>query len=57
MVTIGVVAWIGYVSARDSLRSAAERQLVGLQRSKAALVQNILRNTRNEVLNLSATST
>src|SRR5258705_6094145 len=55
LVAIGVVSWIGYVSARTSLRAASERQLMGLQRSKSAVVQNILKSTRNEVLSLSAT--
>ena len=54
LVAIGVVSWIGYVSARESLRAASERELMGLQRSKAALVQNILKSARNEVLSLSA---
>ena len=54
LVAIGVVSWIGYVSARESLRAASERELMGLQRSKSALVQNILRSARNEVLSLSA---
>ena len=35
-------------------RGLAESQLMGLQRSKAALVQNILKSARNEVLSLSA---
>ena len=56
LVTIGVVSWIGYVSARESLRAASERELMGLQRSKTAMVQNILRSARNEVLSLSASS-
>ena len=56
LVTIGVVSWIGYVSARESLRAASERELMGLQRSKTALVQNILRSARNEALSLSASS-
>jgi class 3 adenylate cyclase len=55
MVAISVVAWIGYVSARESLRAASERQLISLQRSKSALVQNILQSARNEVLSMSAT--
>ncbi|MCM3900545.1 MAG: adenylate/guanylate cyclase domain-containing protein [Pyrinomonadaceae bacterium] len=54
LVAIGTVAWIGYVSARESLRASAESQLMGLQRSKAALVQNILKSARNEVLSLSS---
>jgi len=48
------VSWIGYTSARDSLHASAERQLMGLQRSKSALVQNLLKSTRNEALSLSA---
>jgi len=54
LVAIGVVSWIGYVSARASLRAASERELMGLQRSKAALVRNILTSARNGVLSLSA---
>ncbi len=57
LVSIGVVSWIGYASARESLRLSAERELVGLQRSKSALVETILRSARNEVLSLSASPT
>ena len=35
LVSIGVVSWIGYVSARESLRASSERELMGQQRSKA----------------------
>ena len=56
LVTIGVVSWIGYVSARASLRAASERELMGLQRSKTTVVQNILKSARNEALSLSATA-
>ena len=54
LAAIGVMSWIGYASARDSLRAASERELTGLQRSKSALVQNILKSARNEALSLSA---
>ena len=54
LVSIGVVSWIGYTSAHDSLRAAAERELMGLQRSKSAVVESILKSARNEVLSLSA---
>src|SRR5258705_13667351 len=54
LVAIGVVSWIGYVSARTSLRASSQSQLMGLQRSKAALVQNMLSSARNQVLALSA---
>jgi len=53
LVAIGVVSWIGYVSARTSLRAASERELMGMQRSKASLIQNILTSARNEALSLS----
>src|SRR4051794_8577579 len=53
LVSIGVVSWMGYVSAREGLRKASEAQLMGLQRSKTALVPNILKSARNEVLGLS----
>ena len=52
--SIAVVAWIGYTSARDGLRASAERQLMGLQRSKAAAVQVMLDKTRDDVLAFSA---
>jgi hypothetical protein len=42
LAAIGVMSWIGYVSARDSLRASAERELMALQRSKSALVATIL---------------
>ena len=38
LTAIAVMSWIGYVSARDSLRASAERELMALQRSKSALV-------------------
>ena len=57
LTAIGVMSWIGYASARDSLRAASERELMGLQRSKSALVQNILKSARNEALSLSGPST
>ena len=51
---VSVVTWIGYTSARASLRAAADRQLMGLQRSKAALVKTILTSSRNTILRMSA---
>ena len=38
LVSIGVVSWIGYFSARESLRATSQRQLMSLQRSKSELV-------------------
>jgi class 3 adenylate cyclase len=55
-VAVAVVSWIGYVSARTSLREASERQLLGLQRSKSAMVKATLDSARNEVLSLAASS-
>jgi hypothetical protein len=55
-VTVAIVSWIGYVSARTSLREASERQLLGLQRSKSAMVKATLDSARNEVLSLAASS-
>jgi len=52
--SIGAIAWIGYGSARDSQRAAAERQLQGLQRSKASAVRTILAKSRSDVLAFSA---
>jgi class 3 adenylate cyclase len=54
LLAIGIMSWIGYVSARESLRAASERELTGLERSKAAIVQNILKSSHNGVLSLSA---
>ena len=54
LAAIAVMSWIGYVSARDSLHASAERELMALQRSKAALVTTILTSARNEVITLSA---
>ena len=53
LVAMGVVSWIGYVNTREGLRVLSERNLMGLQRSRAALVGTILRSARNEVLTLS----
>src|SRR5678816_477823 len=52
--TVAVVSWVGYITARDSLVASAERQLVGLQRSKSAMVKATLESARNEILSLSA---
>src|SRR5882672_5270399 len=54
LLAVAVVSWIGYISARDSLRAVSERQLMGLQRSKAAMVKATLDSARNEVLSLAA---
>src|SRR5262245_11365844 len=54
LLTVGVVSWVGYISASESLRASAERQLAGLQRSKSAMVKATLESARNEVLSLSA---
>ena len=54
LASIGTIAWIGYASARDSQRAAAERQLQGLQRSKASAVKTILSKSRSDVLAFSA---
>ena len=53
LVAMGVVSWIGYLNTREGLRVLSERNLMGLQRSRAALVGTILRSARNEVLTLS----
>jgi class 3 adenylate cyclase len=51
---IAVLTGVGYLSARQSLKSSAERQLMGLQRSKAGIVKAMLTSMRNEVLAFSA---
>ena len=50
LLAVGVVTWIGYNSARASLREAADHRLMGLQRSKAASVKTILTASRNTIL-------
>src|SRR5678816_3385057 len=54
LLTVAVVSLVGYMSARQSLRASAERQLMGLQRSKSAMVKATLEAARNEILGLSA---
>jgi hypothetical protein len=56
LVAIGVVAWIGHVDARDSLRAQTEQQLAGMQRRKADLVRTMLTEKRKHVRFLSTTS-
>ncbi len=51
---ITVLTAVGYVTARQSLKASAERQLLGLQRSKAGIVKSMLTSMRNEVLAFSA---
>ena len=50
---IAVVSWTAYATARASLLTSVERQLVGLQRAKTGIVRSMLTATRNEVLALS----
>ena len=51
---IAIVAWLGYTSARDSLRASALGQVQSMQRAKSAAVASALGAARNEVLALSA---
>ena len=51
---IALVAWLGYTSARDSLRAAALSQVQSMQRAKAGAVTAALEGVRNEVLAVSA---
>jgi class 3 adenylate cyclase len=52
---IGLVSWAAYTSARASLTTSVERQLVGLQHAKAGIVRTMLTAARNQVLSLAAT--
>ena len=52
---ITVLTAVGYVTARQSLTASAERQLLGLQRSKTGIVKSMLTSMRNEALAFSAT--
>ena len=51
---ITVLTAVGYLTARASLTATVERQLLGLQRSKAGIVKAMLTSMRNEVLAFSA---
>ena len=51
---IAIVAWLGYTSARDSLRASALGQVQSMQRAKSAAVASAFGAARNEVLALSA---
>ena len=53
LISIAVVTWQGYRSARAALTDAAERELVGLQRAKSEQVGTILATTRRQVVALS----
>jgi class 3 adenylate cyclase len=54
IVGLAVSTAVGYMAARESLTASAERQLIGLQRSKAGIVKAMLTSMRNEVLAFSA---
>ncbi|MGZ6161745.1 MAG: adenylate/guanylate cyclase domain-containing protein [Myxococcaceae bacterium] len=53
LISIAVVTWQGYRSARAALTEAAERELVGLERAKSQQVGTILSTTRRQVTALS----
>ena len=53
LTSVGVVAGLGYASARTSLKAAALAQLQGVQTSRVKLVSTLLQASRNEVLALS----
>ena len=53
LTSVGVVAGLGYASARSSLKAAALAQLQGVQTSRVKLVSELLQASRNEVLALS----
>jgi sensor domain CHASE-containing protein len=53
LLSIGVVAWIGYVSARRALRQQIENQLTGIRVSKTATLNTMLAALRDEVIAMS----
>src|SRR5215203_5525313 len=53
---IALVSYTAYTTAHASLLTSIERQLVGLQRSKAGIVRSMLTSTKNEVLTLSGSN-
>ena len=54
LASVGLVAGLGYASARSALKSAALAQLEGVQASRVKLVSTLLQASRNELLALSA---
>ena len=54
LASVGIVAGLGYASARASLKAAALAQLEGVQTSRVKLVSTLLQASRNEILALSA---
>ena len=55
--SIGVIAYVGYLSGRDAIRGGVINQLRGLRASKASQIEDYFRNLRRELDVLSASPT
>lgn len=53
LLSIGIVAWTGYVSARRALRQQIQNQLTGIRVSKTATLNTMLEALRDEVIAMS----
>ncbi|MEM6598780.1 MAG: adenylate/guanylate cyclase domain-containing protein, partial [Cyanobacteria bacterium P01_C01_bin.69] len=53
--SIGVIAYVGYLSGRDAIRGGVVNQLRGLRASKASQIENYFRDLRSELDILSKT--
>lgn len=53
--SIGVIAYVGYLSGRDAIRSGVVKQLRGLRSSKASQIESYFRDLRSELEVLSST--
>lgn len=53
--SIGVIAYVGYLSGRDAIRSGVVNQLRGLRASKASQIEDYFRDLRSELDVLSNT--
>jgi class 3 adenylate cyclase len=53
LLSIGVVAWIGYLSAKQALRQQIENQLTGIRVSKTTTLKTMLEGLRDEVIAMS----
>jgi class 3 adenylate cyclase len=53
LASIGIVAWIGYTSGRDSLAQATADRLTALRVSKSTAIQTMLAALRDQVISIS----
>lgn len=53
LLSIGIVAWVGYSSAKESLRRQIENQLTGIRVAKTTTLKSMLEALRDEVIAIS----